>query len=111
MDGITVLHTFEVTQNTWGWSWIGLALIIGAFMWAVICAVCYAPDFAFWIGTVLLVFAGIVSFTTVRKLPPVTHYKVIIDESVAYQNLVDRFEVVGQEGEIYEIVERVVNDD
>nr|DAR47122.1 MAG TPA: hypothetical protein [Caudoviricetes sp.] len=38
--------------------------------------------------------------------PTYSEYKVIIDESVSFAEFTGKYEVVGQEGEIYTVVER-----
>lgn len=114
MEGVRILAQAPVyeTVYSWGWSWAGFALSILAvvILAFIIFSVCNG-DIA---GLLFLIFVGFLGITSVycfsignsEKVYSHEEYKVIIDDSVSLNDFYKKYEVIGQEGEIYTVIER-----
>lgn len=105
MEGVTILSAATVTL---GLSW-GAAIILSLIVFVII----YAFDpmdggFGWRIGFASLML--VLSFTILAifcvDTTKVTEYKVIIDDSVKYNEFIEKYEVIDQEDEIYTVRER-----
>ena len=114
MEGVRILAQAPVyeTVYSWGWSWAGFALSILAVVVLafIIFSMCNGGDIA---GLLFLIFVGFLgtsvyyfSIGNSEKVYSHEEYKVIIDDSVSLNDFYEKYEVIGQEGEIYTVIER-----
>lgn len=109
MDGVTILNTVEKGGfSIWGLIAFVL-LVVGTFLllYLFIRSAAEYDDTASLVFT-MMILCGIVTTLVGCALwgPTYREYKVIVDESVSFEEFTNKYEVVGQEGEIYTVVER-----
>ena len=109
MDGVTILNTVEKGGfSVWGLI-VFVLCVVGTFLllYLFIRSAAEYDDTASLIFT-LMMLCGICTTVVGCALwgPTYKEYKVIVDESVSFEEFTDKYEVVGQEGEIYTVVER-----
>ena len=110
MEGLTVLSTDTTAiEAPWLLFVVGcLAILLGiiTIVLGIMALVDGEPaGMAFLILSLLMFILGVVSFHEVFK-PEKTIYKVVIDESVSMVEFNKRYEILDQDGLIYEIVEK-----
>ena len=115
MEGVTVLHEFTVGgPSVVGFILAGILAIcaFSAAVWGLYNRLRHNNKAWHWKHiiaclVITLMSLGLIAWGT--TLETETRYKVILDESVPYVDFTERYEVVGQEGEIYTIRDRNVN--
>lgn len=119
MEGITILATKAIYMEPSFSAHFGLFIgIAGAIAFAVT-----ALDTRSWLDTVeIIVFSGlaivflalgILSWKVIEKQTSVfSHYeyKVLIDDSVSLNEFNEKYEILDQEGQIYTVIERKVEE-
>lgn len=119
IDGITILNQYEkiITDEIWTSQSTIIAIITGILVFIaipIISAILDMPEEAL---TVLEIIAVIISFIIlIRSIETVeveryNVYEVTIEESVSFNELYDKYEIIGQHGQIYEIKERNTEND
>lgn len=112
MDGVTILNTVEKGGfSVWGLI-VFVLCAVGTFLLLYLSISLSAEgDDTAHLVFMLMVLCGIVTTLAGCALwgPTYNEYKVIVDESVSFEEFTDKYEVVGQEGEIYTVVERTDN--
>lgn len=114
MEGVRILAQSPVydTVYSWGWSWAGFAFgIFAVVLLAFVIFLMYNGDIS---GLLFLIFVGFLGFGSFflfsegnsEKVYSHEEYKVIIDDSVSLNDFYKKYEVIGQEGEIYTVIER-----
>ena len=97
---------------------LGFCLFLGLGLLALICCLIHlafyerakGPAIALCVmAVVALVLSGFIIGE--MKEPAVTHYQVIIDDSVPMNEFFERYEVIKQEGKIYTVKEMPVNEE
>lgn len=112
MDGITVLSVSEGIIYGVGWNsyctFLLVPLILSASLFLLGLIVEDGDLFAGGL-TGLLIFGGFCyySYCTSGEVGTYPIYKVTIDESVSFEEFNKRYEVINQDGLIYEIKERI----
>lgn len=114
MEGVRILAQTPVydTVYSWGWSWIGFASgILAVAILVFIIFLMYNGAIEGLLLAIFVVVSGIlsvVSFSRSNSKEVYSHeeYKVIIDDSVSLNDFYEKYEVIGQEGEIYTVIER-----
>lgn len=116
LEGIEVLSTFEVvtkTQFNWTAFWIVLAIMIG--ICAIIGLISALSGSYDWLILPIMILLGVAFGAVIGFLfgkmmeTPVeyeTQYKVIISEEVPMTEFTEKYEIVDQEGKIFTIRER-----
>lgn len=113
MDGITILNTSEYfVKNTGGFNIIFLLCLIVTcvtmfFTFFVFKSDCYSIAGVLLAMTVLGVVQSIYlwkGFGGERITIP--EYKVTIDSSITYKDFTNKYKVIGQEGQIYTIIDK-----
>ena len=114
MEGVRILAQAPVyeTVYSWGWSWAGFALsILAVVVLAFIIFSMY--NGGHMAGLLFLIFVGFLGISVYyfsignsEKVYSHEEYKVIIDDSVILNDFYEKYEVIGQEGEIYTVIER-----
>lgn len=109
MDGVTILNAVEKGGfSIWG-------VIVFVLLAVTVCLLLYLfillaknDDGAAIPAFMLMTLCCISTIVVGCELwgPTYSEYKVIIDESVSFAEFTGKYEVVGQEGEIYTVVER-----
>ena len=114
MEGVRILAQTPVydTVYSWGWSWAGFAFgIFAVVILAFMIFLMYNGEIE---GLFLFIFVGFLGIASVcifstgnsEKVYSHEEYKVIIDDSVSLNDFYKKYEVIGQEGEIYTVIER-----
>jgi hypothetical protein len=110
MEGITVLS--QETDSPLAIIILGVwsALLFAVCLWAAIkdfrdCYSCIPAKAFLGLALISLLIMGICIYEGATYSPETT-YKVIIDESVSFQELQERYEIIDQEGQIYTIKEK-----
>lgn len=108
MEGITILQTVAEKHATWGFSWLGLLIIITAIAVFVLCLIGDESSLIGlgFFGGLLLIIVGIGLFSIGKELPDTYVYQVIVDDSVPISFLAENYEIRSQEGITYWIVEK-----
>ena len=110
MEGVTIL---SVGTTTLGLSWgvailIALAVSLLAFLFFSLTIVDEPIEFFYAaIVAVVITIIGFIPVWISIDTTEVTEYKVTIDDTVQYVEFTEKYEVIGQEGEIYTIRERI----
>lgn len=112
MDGITILSVSENIIYGTGWNpcctFLLVPLILSASLFLLGLVV---EDGGMFAGGLigLLIFGGLCYYTyrTNGEVGTYPIYKVTIDESVSFEEFNKRYEVINQDGLIYEIKERI----
>lgn len=112
MDGVTILNTVEKCGfSIWGLIIFVLLCAVSIFLllYLFIRSLMDGNSEAFLVCMTIV--CGVVAALVGCALwgPTYSEYKVIVDESVSFKEFTDKYEVVGQEGEIYTVVERTDN--
>ena len=127
MAGVEILSQTEVIVDySFGWlafwitAMIGIgATLIGSMLFALLNSEDYGAKER--LATFLLLFivisclmialASLLGSTIFSDpLPPETHYKVTVDDSVFMKEFLDKYEILDQEGRIYTVRERTENE-
>lgn len=117
MNGVEILSQETIYETTYPWWFIlifaGIGLIIGIIVMIInyLDERIFDPTFLFLIG--VLVLAGsmigmLIAENTNHETDTVDHieYKVTIDDSVSMNELLDKYEILDQEGKIYTVKEK-----
>lgn len=115
MNGITVLSVGEYTQTIGGVWTIGavlllvfgiLTLILGAMaFFASDTAGCFVGVFACFIGGCMIA-SSIQEYKNSGPQISIPQYKVIVSDSVPYNEFVEKYNVLDIEGKIYTIIDK-----
>ena len=115
MEGVEILHVYQVATD-WEYNWttfwivLGITLVISIVLglhdhsccgdWSVIIAFAIM---GLIVGTLFAVFVGSVSHLPTEY---VSEYKVTVSDDVSLVDFYERYEIRGQEGNIYIVRER-----
>lgn len=117
MSGIEILQSVETNIYAWGWDQIHLASI-GVFLGCAISLFMLFKDYCGkLVEEVLITFCAILMVVALLSIFPLgvdkgglahsyTTYQVLIDESVAASDLLDKYDIIKQEGKTYWIREK-----
>ena len=120
MTGIEILSAQEVvTKYAYNWKafWILFAVIIGVFItFGLIASVITRDHDAFVIITVSaiifgLMFGGLYGTATSYPIAYETQYKVTTSDEVSMNEFLEKYEIIDQEGKIFTIRERSIEED
>lgn len=109
MDGITVLNTYT------SFNYLSFALMLYGFGLAfilvfIMIVMASIKDGEFY-PFVTFVSFGVGVFLLVcgynyNKSSPQTRYQITVDDSVSFNDFMERYEIIGQDGKIYTIIEK-----
>ena len=102
MDGVTILNTYMTYSD--GWAAILSAGVIGGVLLLVAC-IYLMSEGEILPGVVLVIFVWLIIIGCYR-IPQTTYYEVVVDPSVSWQKLVDRYDVVKIRRQIITLVEK-----
>jgi uncharacterized membrane protein YgaE (UPF0421/DUF939 family) len=113
MTGVEILATQEVvTAYAWNWSAYFVTVVIATIVMGMI-GLFYGNrgDFVDFllgcmIGAIIGIFVGILPASQTTPSEYETRYKVTISDEVSMNDFLSKYEIVGQEGKIYTVVER-----
>ena len=111
MEGVTILNTFEVVERAPGWTWWALIPIAISVFFTILAVRSIHSEYAVRRGYLHCSIGAAIAISlamilTAKELPPETRYNVIVDESVSFTEFNEKYEVIKQEGRIYEVRER-----
>ena len=111
MNGIEVLNTYEYcVSRSWGWSAIGTTFLVLAVLTLIAYVICAVKNIGgetvFYIMLFAFTFVGIY-FNLQEKETTVPAYEVIINEDASAKELLEKYEIIDQEGKIYHIIDKV----
>ena len=120
MPGVEILSSSEVASE-FAFNWIAFWITFGVLLfvcavisiWSVITERCEWPIipallfFGISIGILLGILFGDLSETPISYE---THYKVTIDESVLMNEFLEKYEILDQEGKIYTVRLKSINE-
>ena len=117
IDGLELLSEIEIstatTPNSFAlWAFVLVFFVVGVlFCWVEI-----QPETAGqWIGSIVItilitllgcVFGYIIGMSTGKTTDFETHYKVLISDEVSMNEFYDKYEIIEQDGKIFEIKEK-----
>lgn len=117
MNGVEILSSVEVVcEFVFNWTsfWIALgAMVCFAIIMGIITVI--KGEISWWFILICLIIGlvggsllGLVIGGEVNATPTAyeTHYKVTIDDSVSFNEFLDKYEILGQDGKIYTVRER-----
>ena len=113
MTGIEILNSFEVPiEYAFNWVVALVSFIIIAIFMVILVII---TDGEWWVGLIIGFLAGVmlgIMLGCAAQVPSKyeTHYDVLISEEVLLMDFLEEYEIVGQEGKIYTIRERMEND-
>lgn len=110
MEGVTILSTATVTLGISGGAAILIALGVSVLTFVLISILMVTEPIEFLyaaIVAILITAGGLIPLWFSIGLTEVTEYKVIIDDSVKYNEFIEKYEVIDQEGDIYTVRERI----
>ena len=102
MDGVTILaveQTYTVIEAIILCSSVVVAAILGTIAFAMLDESLPVSCVFFLVATVLIIVA-------IRTPQSETQYKVVIDDSVTYQEFLARYDVISQKGQIITVIEK-----
>lgn len=109
MDGVTILNTYM----WWTRSSVALLLFFNLFLATgiVVGIALFANGDDEYIGGLVISFciAGII--LTFIYVPKTEHIQAVLDDSVSYVELTDKYEIVKSDGRIITMIEKEQNDD
>lgn len=111
MDGVTILHTFEVaTKCAYNWDAVWISAIVCFIIGLIaIGGACLAGN-AEWITLIIAPICALPSFIMgvafEKPCDYETRYKVIVSEEVSMTEFTNKYEIVDTEGSIYIVKER-----
>ncbi len=110
IEGITILNTIANETFVLGWTPVGTVFLILTIIFTILVAsvTLYKRDIAL-LGFGALGVIGLAILTIrVNQVPgePYNTYEVTIDDSVKMNEFLERYEIIEQRGEIYEIKEK-----
>lgn len=117
MSGIEILQSVETNIYAWGWDQIHLASI-GVFLGCAISLFMLFKDYCGeLVEEVLITFCAISMVVALLSIFPLgvdkgglahsyTTYQVLIDETVAASDLLEKYDIIKQEGKTYWIREK-----
>lgn len=110
MEGITTLNIIVNETSVLGWTPIGVGFLILTIIFTIIVVsvTLYEKDMAL-LGFVVLGVFGLAMLTIYfNQVPgePYNTYEVIIEDSVSMNKFLEKYEIIEQRGEIYEIKEK-----
>lgn len=114
MDGVTILNEMVIYPD---YAALGFCLFLCLGLFAgVVCLIRLAfSEQAVGPAAALCIMAAVILALSVfiiseMKKPEVTHYQVIIDDTVPMNEFFDKYEVIKQEGKIYTVKEISTNE-
>lgn len=111
MEGVTILSTTTVTilGVPWGVA-IFLALATFAMIFLLLSLKTVKKPIEYFYAAIVAVLVTAIAlipvWISIGGATEVTEYKVIIDDSVKYNEFIEKYEVIDQEDEIYTVRER-----
>lgn len=113
MAGIEILHSFQVPIG-YAFNWLAAGIELSIFLILGVWGFGPFRDRMWWILFVSL-FLGVLSAAMVGDglhTPNEfeTHYEVLLSDEITLTEFLEDYEIIGQEGKIYTIRERVEND-
>lgn len=116
MDGVTVLNVIEnPVYNFQWWAMPIILLILGIFFIAVIIALVIEMDDPSGIGLVgltVVVFAVLIGLSgSCMPTDYYNTYEVTIEDTVSLKEFNEKYEIIDQHGQIYEVRERDNNNE
>lgn len=115
MEGVQfILHNPQyVTEYSWGWSWVGLILlIVTAISVKIILNFTGVPKWMKNTSAAIIVIVGLIcslsSFSEGKTIENYHHseYVVILHEDVNYKEFFEKYEIVDSDGKFYTIIEK-----
>jgi hypothetical protein len=110
MNGVTILHTFEVaTKYSYNWDavWIS-AIVCAGIALIIIGGVCLAGNTE-WIALIVTPICALPSFIMglafEKPCEYETRYKVIVSEEVSMAEFTNKYKIIDTEGSIYIVTE------
>ena len=107
MEGIEILNATEIYGQTWIGLFGLLFLIFGVFA-TVISLVEGAIKIAIILAIMTLV--GVFGVAYDGTIHTATEYQAVVEDSVSYKELVDRYEIVEVKGKLFTLREKVTNE-
>ena len=110
MEGVMILDSYTIGGFDGGALVAGILFAIVA-LCALIIAIILASDgestaFFLLVAVVACMVFSVIAFCEVDNGPEETVYKVIVDDSVPMNEFYSRYEIIDQEGLIYEVKEK-----
>lgn len=102
MDGVTILNTYSTYSD--GWAAILSVGIIGGLL-LFIAAVTIFRDGEILIGFILTAMIVLIVIGCM-KIPQTTYYEAVVDSSVSWKQLSDKYKVIKIRRQIITLVER-----
>lgn len=109
MEGIEILSTGEEIICS-GFNWITFLIAMGFMVMVIAISSWQAKYFEFCPAIIMfilsLVFSIVVGFAAPPQVGSIPTYKVIIEDSVNFNEFNEKYEIIEQDGKIYTIKER-----
>ena len=109
MDGVQILNTIEIQQNSPIADLGVMLLILGAFL-ALIAIGCNERKMLIMFSIIALVGLILLCYIGRTEIKTKTRYETIIDKSVSYIELTEKFKVIEQRGDIWVLEEKELNE-
>ncbi len=108
MNGVNILATVPHTEYVWpDWIFTVLfAIIIIGFVATLICASYDSPAVGIIFAIISLVSLVIIIIGTTITKPAPNTYKVTVENSVSMSEFYEKYDIINQEGKIFEIKEK-----
>lgn len=104
MDGVTVLSTQEISGLG---VWAAVAIVIVLVIGVLVAARCIIKGkYSIFLATIIVSLFAIALLCILGSKDLYTEYKVIIDDTVSYNDFVEKYEILDQENLIYTVKER-----
>ena len=100
-----IIQVIEITNYTWGFSWIGLLLAIISIILFIFCIIEWCPS-VFSLIVTILIFLSIMCFANGKELEPTIQYQVVLNNSMTVEELYKEYEIIEQKGISYIIQEK-----
>ena len=101
-----IIQVIEIANYTWGFSWIGLLLAIISITLFIFCIIEEWYPQAFSTILAILIFLSIICFAHGKELEPTIQYQVVLNNSMAVEELYKEYEIIEQKGISYIIQEK-----
>ena len=108
MDGIQILNTIEIQQNSSIADFGVILIILGVFL-ALIAIGCNERKMIIMFSIIALVGLILLCYTEGTEIETKTRYETIIDKSVSYIELTEKYKIIDQRGDIWVLEEKEPN--
>lgn len=102
MGGVTILNTYMTYSD--GWAAILAAGVVGGIL-LLIAGIYLISDKEILAGVVSMILVLLIGFGCFR-IPQTTYYEVVVDSSVSWKQLTDKYDVMKIRGQIMTLVEK-----